>query len=355
MNHPFEKYLPIITRIFIIAFIVLSIYFISTTLIFYVLPFILSWIIATILEPIIHFLNKVLKLSRSTCTLITICFFVIFIGFIIALIGGMIIIQLTNLSLELSQYPKKLYLHSSDLVKKMQALYIQLPPDLAASISNAINSIFQNLTSFVGKFIASLLTFISAIPSFFTFLLVTILSTFFMARDKNKIKKFIKTQIPTYALSKSIVLKKDLLLALTGYIKAQIILMFITFIESAIGLSIIGIQYSLIIAFFASIIDALPILGTGCIYIPLIIWKIFTNSYDDAVGLILLYIIIILIRQLLEPKILGSQIGLYPLATLISMYIGLKIFGIFGLIIGPVSLIFFMALQKVNILPKWKE
>ncbi|MCT4606023.1 MAG: sporulation integral membrane protein YtvI [Marinisporobacter sp.] len=352
MNNSFEKYLPILARIFILCFILLGVYFISTTLIFYILPFILSWIIASILEPAINFLNEVLKLSRNISTFIIIFFFVLFIGLILSLIGGIIIVQLTTLSIELSQYPKKLYLHSSELVKKVEHLYIGLPPDLAQSIINAVNGLFQNLTSILGKFISSLLSFISAIPSFFTFLIVTILSTFFMARDKKKIKAFIIAQLPTNALSKSQMVKENLLFALMGYMKSQLILMCITFIESAIGLIAIGMDYSLLIAFFASIIDALPIVGTGCVYVPLIIGNLLMKSYKTAFSLTLLYIIIIFIRQLLEPKILGSQIGVYPLATLISMYIGLKLFGILGLILGPISLIFFITLEKVELFPK---
>jgi sporulation integral membrane protein YtvI len=257
--------------------------------------------------------------------------------------------------MELSQYPKRLYLQSSEIVKKMEHLYIGLPPDIAQSIINALNGSFQNLTSIVGKFISSLLSFVSAIPSFFTFLVVTILSTFFMARDKKKIKAFMIAQLPTNALLKSQIVKENLLFALMGYMKSQLILMLLTFVESSIGLMAIGMNYSLLIAFFASIIDALPILGTGCVYIPLIVWNVLMKSYKDAFSLTLLYIIIIFIRQLLEPKILGSQIGVYPLATLMSMYIGLKLFGILGLILGPISLIFFITLEKVELFPKWKN
>ncbi|MCT4620362.1 MAG: sporulation integral membrane protein YtvI [Marinisporobacter sp.] len=355
MNNSFEKCLPIITRIFILGFILLGVYFISTSLIFYVLPFILSWIIASILEPAINFFNEVLKLSRNLSTLIILFFFVLFISLILSLIGGIIIVQLTTLSMELSQYPKRLYLQSSEIVKKMEHLYIGLPPDIAQSIINALNGSFQNLTSIVGKFISSLLSFVSAIPSFFTFLVVTILSTFFMARDKKKIKAFMIAQLPTNALLKSQIVKENLLFALMGYMKSQLILMLLTFVESSIGLMAIGMNYSLLIAFFASIIDALPILGTGCVYIPLIVWNVLMKSYKDAFSLTLLYIIIIFIRQLLEPKILGSQIGVYPLATLMSMYIGLKLFGILGLILGPISLIFFITLEKVELFPKWKN
>ncbi|TCO72292.1 sporulation integral membrane protein YtvI [Marinisporobacter balticus] len=355
MNSPFEKYLPILSRIFIICFIVLGTYFMSTTFIFYILPFIISWILSSVLEPVILFFTKYLKLSRNTATFIAVLFSILFMGTLIALIGGMIIIQLTKLSMELPQYSRNLYFHSNHLTKKLEHLYIQLPPDIAQSIINGINGLFQNLTTIIGKCISSLLSFISAIPGFFIFLLVTIMATFFIARDKPKIKKFIIAQLPKNTISKSRIIKQNLLFALTGYIKAQFILMFITFVESTIGLTIIGIDYAVLIAFFASIIDALPILGTGFIYVPLILLKFLTHSYDQCLHLSILYGIIILVRQLLEPKILGNQIGLYPLVTLISMYVGLKLFGILGLLIGPISVVIFTTFQKIDLLPKWKN
>lgn len=355
MNNSLEKYLPIFTRLFIICFIIFGTYFMSTTLIFYILPFIISWIISSILEPLITFFTTRLNISRNTATFMGICFFILFVGTIIALIGGMVIVQLTKLSIELPKYSKNLYSHSNYFTKKLRSFYIQLPPHIAQSIINGVNGLFQNLTSIIAKSITYLLSFMSVIPGFFAFLFVTIISTFFMTRDKHKIKSFIIMQFPTNALSKSRVVKQNLLFALIGYIKAQFILMFITFIESAIGLSIIGIDYAILIAFFASIIDALPIFGTGCIYIPLIIWNFLTHSYRQSISLSILYGFIIFVRQLLEPKILGSQIGIYPLVTLISMYIGLKLFGVLGLIIGPICVVVFMTFQKIDILPKWKN
>ncbi|WP_168198326.1 sporulation integral membrane protein YtvI [Crassaminicella thermophila] len=355
MNHYLEKYIPLISRIILICTIVFSIYFISTTLIFYILPFVIAWIIASILEPAINFFTKHLKISRNISTFIVLLFFVSCIGSIIALISGIIIVQLTKLSVMLPKYSEKLYFHTNDLTQKMERLYIQLPYDLAQSIINMVNTLSESLTSIITKLISSLLSFISAIPGFFIFLFVTIIATFFIARDKSEIKKFIITQLPANTLSKSRIFKNDLLFALMGYIKAQLILMFITFIESTIGLTIIGIDYSVLIALIASIIDVFPILGTGCVYIPLILWEILSNDYKSAIGLGILYGIILFIRQLFEPKILGNQIGLYPLVTLISMYIGLKLFGLLGLMIGPICVIICITLQKIDILPRWKE
>jgi len=355
MNSDLKRYLPLLTRILIVILTVISIYFLSTTLLIYLLPFIFGWMIATIMQPIVSFFSVRCKLPRSISTFLAMTVFVVFTGLIIALIGGIIVLQLTKLSDMLPSYSNKFYQQSNDLVNHVQKLFIQLPPDIAQTIINGLNSLSDKLTTLLGFLVSSLLSFLTAIPGIFLFIIVTILSAYFMARDRRKILRFMIAQVPAKTLSKGKTLRHDLLLALIGYIKAQFILMTITFVESSIGLTLIGIDYSILFALAASIIDALPILGTGSVYIPLMLWKLSMGHYRTAMLLGGLYGIIVMVRQLLEPKILGSQIGIYPLVTLMAMYMGLKLFGFLGLIIGPVCVIIFMTLQKVNILPNWRK
>lgn len=355
MNAHFEKYMPLLSRILMLCITALGIYFVCTTVIQYILPFILGWIIASIIEPIINFFTARFKISRSIVTFMVIAGFVILIGSIIVLISSIIIMELTELSIRLPEYSKKIYAYIKDVSGQIESLYIKLPSDIALSIMNGLYTLLDNFTSFMGIFISSLLSLLSGIPNFLLFIIVTILSTFFMARDKRQIKNFFIAQVPHTSLPKSRLLKRDLLSALMGYVKAQVILMFITFVESSVGLILIGLDYAVLIALMASIIDALPILGTGFIYIPLIILNALSGHYHTAIHISILYGIIITVRQLLEPKILGKEIGLYPLVTLFSMYMGLKLLGIYGLIIGPISVIVFITLQKIDLLPKWKE
>ncbi|AOT69107.1 sporulation integral membrane protein YtvI [Geosporobacter ferrireducens] len=355
MYNDIRKYLPLFGRFAVIGLTILAIYFFATTLLFYILPFLLGWAIASMIEPLVDFLHTRLKLPRGLAALFSTGMFVLLVGSLIALIGGIIVVELTKLSIKLPEYSERLYFQSIEFVSRMQNLYFKLPPDIAQSIINGLNSLLNNLTLLIGKIISSLMSFLSGIPSFFVFLLVTMISTFFIVRDKKEITRFVVAQIPLRQRSTIKILKHDLLFALTGYIKAQLILMSFTFIESAVGLTLIGIDYSVLLALLASIIDALPILGSGSVYVPLIVWKALTGSYQTAIYLGILYGLIILIRQLLEPKVLGNQIGLYPLVTLLAMYIGLKAFGVIGLIIGPISAIVLITLQKVGILPRWKN
>ena len=355
MKSDLSRYIPLLTRIFMVIFLSIGIYFLFTTLFIYLLPFIIGWMIASTLQPIIHFLTVRWKIPRNISTLLSISLFVAFIGGVLALIGGIIIIQLTKLSNMLPQFSDKLYSHTTNFVKELQVFFIQLPPDLAQAIVNGLNTLGNKLTDLLGLFITSILSFLTAIPSILISIIVTILSAYFMAKDRRKILRFIAAQIPSKTLSKGIMLRNDLIMALFGYLRAQLILMTITFVESAIGLTLIGIDYSLVLALIASIIDAFPILGTGSVYIPLIIWKLLIDEFHTAMLLAGLYGIIIIVRQLLEPKVLGSQIGIYPLVTLMSLYLGIKIFGFWGLIIGPVIVIILMAFQKVDILPRWRK
>lgn len=355
MNNNINQYIPFLSKLLIIGLTIFGIYFFSTTFIFYILPFVIGWIIASIIEPWVNFLSHHTKLPRGLAAFFSTAIFLILTGSIIALLGAIVVVELTKLSIQLPEYSEKISTYSTELLGHMQALYINLPPDIAQSIINGLYGLLNSATALFGKIISSFMGFLSGIPGFLVFLLVTILSTFFIVRDKKEITRFIIAQIPNSQRSNIKVLKHDLLFALTGYIKAQLILMSLTFVESAIGLTIIGIDYSVLLALLASIIDALPILGSGSVYVPLILWKIFTGSYQTAIYLGILYGLIVFVRQLLEPKILGNQIGLYPLVTLMAMYIGLQIFGVIGLIIGPISLIVLLALQKVGILPQWKS
>jgi sporulation integral membrane protein YtvI len=144
-------------------------------------------------------------------------------------------------------------------------------------------------------------------------------------------------QLPESWISRVLKIKKDLFVAIFGYIKAALIIMAITFTELLIGLSIIGVEYPLMLAFLIAIIDALPVLGTGGILIPWSLYSFVTGDIRMGISLIALYLVVLVIRQIVEPKVVGQQIGVYPLLTLLAMYIGLKMIGFAGLILGPIT------------------
>lgn len=345
----------IISKLMIIIILVL-IYFIVAKSFVFMLPFIFGWLISLIIEPMVILLTKKLRLYRGISSFISVIAFLVIGGLLISSLGGLIISELTKLSNPLPDVTEKTNEFILYLDQNFQSLFINISPRLASSISDTLYSIINALTGYIGVLATSTINFVTAIPNFLIFILFTLLSAFFISKDKEKIYRFISVRIPKKLYnSKNIkVLKEDLLLAIFGYIRAQLILMIITFTISSIGLSLIGANYAIPIALIVSIVDAFPVLGSGSIYIPWILIRLINGDYNTAIFLLILYLSITIVRQTLEPKILSSQIGLYPLVTLISIYVGFKIFGFIGIILGPFMVITILALQKMEILPRWK-
>jgi len=223
-------------------------------------------------------------------------------------------------------------------------VYQWLPYEITSNIGNIISSVSNSLIKIANSIVSGAFSTVVLLPEVLVFTIVTILSTFFIASDREKIINFFKNQLPESWIKKIISIKEDMFNALFGYIRAQLILMSITFTELYIGLTIIGIRYTLLLAFLIAIIDALPVFGTGGILIPWAIYNFLTGDIKRGISLFVLYLIVLIIRQLIEPKILGHQIGVYPLLTLISMYVGLRLIGVFGLILGPIT---FLLLKNI--------
>ncbi|RKD27550.1 sporulation integral membrane protein YtvI [Caminicella sporogenes] len=312
------------------------------------------------IEPLVNFMNKKLKLYRGISSFISLILFIFTAGLFIAFIGGLIISEITNLSDSLPFIKEQLNNYAYIIINKSHSFFINIPPNIINYINKSLGTILNNFSSVVGIVASSTINFISIIPNILLFILVSLISAFFFSKDKDKIYNFLKRQLPSNLHKSKIVkvikvIKEDLLFAIFGYIKAQFILMIFTFVESVIGLTILGIDYSILIALIVSVIDVLPFFGSGAVYIPWAIFSLLSENFKEAIFLIALYLIITLVRQTLEPKILSTQIGLYPLVTLMAIYIGLKVFGFMGIFLGPFIVIIFIAFQKAGLIPKFKD
>lgn len=346
----------IISKLMIILIVVL-LYFIIAKSIVFMLPFIIGWLISIIIEPLVIFLHKKLRIYRGIASFVSIILFVVIAGALISTLGSFLFSELTKLTDKLPDIAVRTSEFFTYIDEKFQSFYINIPPNIAASVYDTLYNFLNSLTKYFGVLATSTINVVTAIPNFLLFLLFTLLSSFFISKDKEKIYGFFREHIPSkvYNNRKLIILKDDLLAALLGYIKAQLILMTITFTESAIGLTLIGVNYSILFAFIISLVDALPVLGSGSIYIPWIILKLIEADYNTSIFLLILYLTVTIIRQTLEPKILSTQIGLYPLVTLMSIYIGIRLFGFIGIILGPIIIITIFALKKMDIIPIKKE
>ncbi len=309
---------------------------------FYIAPFIVAFAISSSIEPLIRFLTNKAKISRRLASLISVLFVVSTFGTVITIIIVRLISEISSLKGQINnivpEYYEKIEITVATFINKANDLYLWLPTEVTDYIDNFLKTsdIPGYITQFLNIIFDGILAFAKSIPQIFLFTLVTILATYFLASDRKRIHNFMLDQLPNSWVNKMQSIRDDLFSALFGYIRAQLILMTITFTELNIGFAIMKVKHSLLISFFISIIDAFPILGTGGIVIPWAIYEFITKNYRMGVSLLIIYVIVLIVRQLTEPKILGQQIGVHPLLTLFAMYTGLQFLGVKGLILGPI-------------------
>lgn len=215
------------------------------------------------------------------------------------------------------------------------------PDDVVGVINDFFAKFGQNLSDWLGGLAAPITTgavnFAKNLPGALVFLVTTVLATFFFSKDWAKIRALIQRVLPKSGNRALRFMKNEMIHALISYFKAQFKLMGITFMELLAGFILLRQPYAIFLAALISVIDMLPVLGTGTVLIPWAVISLLMKDYRLAIGLAAIYLVCMLVRQLLEPKILGRQIGIHPLVTLICIYAGLRLYGFLGMILLPVA------------------
>lgn len=310
----------------------------------FLFPFTLALFFSIMTQPFSRFLEKKLKFSQKIATIVSIVLFlVIFLGFI-SLSALRLSGEIYKLSINLNKYSKEAQSLWNTAIDKVYSLLGYFPEGFDEQVKNSINGFIRMGTSKLGSFINSLINFITSIPTIILYICITILSTFFISLDKNKIMAFLEQQFPKSWIKKVYNIKREMFNVLGSYIRAQIILMTICFFELLISFNILSflkfnLQYPLIFSIVICIIDALPILGAGAVLLPWSLISFVTGDINLGLALLVIYFLVLSVRQMLEPKLISQNLGVHPLITLISMYSGFKFFGVIGFLIGPVVMI----------------
>ncbi len=263
--------------------------------------------------------------------------------------------QVTGLARDLPYYSNNVVDGFNNFEEKLAVIFKMVPlTDTISNIDTLIAQFLKGISSVITSMIPNVYGAVAAVPDVVIFIIITILSTFFMTKDHYYIKGFVKAQLSDTIIDKVVVMQEGLIQAVGGYIKTQFILMSITFTICLVGLFILGQPYTLLLALVIAIIDALPVFGSGTILIPCGFYNIIVGNYSLGLGLIIIYGVIFVMRQTMEPRILANQIGVYALVTIMAVYIGYKVIGVFGLIIGPAIVVIIQMLQNVGAIPKFK-
>lgn len=343
-------------RILYIISIILFAYLFFKYLVGLTAPFIIAWGLATLLNPVVTWLKKRLKVSRVLGTILSM---VVVLSSLFALIN-MIVKQLWHQLVTFTQNFPYYKQQITAMVPIIEARLNDIKKILALpSTFTTLDSIVDQGLNSVSKFFQTIIPWaydiVSQVPNVIIFIVVTIISTFFMTKDYYYIKSFVKAQIPEKIAENAGILQNGLLRALGGYIRTQLIMMTLTFTICLTGLFIMKQPYLLLIGLSIAIFDALPVFGSGAILIPWSIYNVIIANYGNAAVLICIYGAIFLSRQMIEPRILSGQIGVYALVTIMSMYIGYRTMGVLGLIVGPVTMVIIKTLQNTGVIPSFKN
>lgn len=344
-----------------IVFVILAI-FLFTRLWKYIVPFIIAYFFASLIEPVVKFIENKIKISRKIGSIFSILFVLGFIGSIIGFLISRLIKEIRDVYLSLEINMSTITDFFNSVIDKVNDIFIQLPDQITELLNKGLQEFTNNLQSNLGKVVEWLQASIQVamnLPQILIFIIVTLLATYFMSSDKNTIIKFLDVQIPTSWLNRTKSITKNVFAALFGWLRAQLILTSITFSELLIGFLIIGIDNALLLALIIALVDVLPVLGAGTVLIPWSIINLILGNAKLGLSTALLYVIILFVRQLIEPKVLGKQIGVHPLFTLAGMYIGLKIWKIPGMFIGPLAIVslkyIFEGILKADTFKQWFE
>lgn len=340
----------------------LSVFFVLYTIIFviffgtigYTLPFVLALILASFLKIPTRYLMRKLKIKNTIASLFTTT---IFFTIIIVLLS-LIIATITSESIQLGKNIQSYFaLNKDDIVSffsNLQNYYKNLDPTIISNIESNITS-YITKTINIGmaastKIFSQTLDFVSTIPYVLMVLLFTLLTTYFFTKDLSSTNRKKLNLITPKSEDRIRYIFDESKKMLKNYLLSYLLIITITFLETLVVFLIFKIKYALTLSILCGLFDLLPIFGIGTIYLPLIIIFSVSNNYIVSLGLFISYVLITIIRQIIEPKIVSSSLGIHPVAVLASIFIGLKANGILGMLFCMFLLVFYNILRKVKVL-----
>ncbi len=300
-------------------------------------PFLLGLVIAYLIESPVAFLEKRFRCPRELAVFAVLFFAVLITGFLLTLLFAHLYQEIKEL---LIVFPSKV----AFLGEKLERLITDLENrfQLGFGVSNKISP--ERLFALVRGLLQEALILLKGFPSFLLNLFLSGLVAFFISRDKERISAFFLSLFPFEWQKPLLKIHNEVILAGLEFLKIQTILAVITGLFSTLFLGVFGFAHPWLIGIILGLLDFFPLIGPSALYFPWIGWQIASGQIGTALFLLLIFLITLGFRQLAEVKLIGGKLGLHPLAALFTVYLGIKLFGIYGFLCGP---IFFVMLRSL--------
>ncbi len=355
---PENKHARLLLRLIYLALGLLGLWLFLAFLLPWLLPFLIALALAWAIEPAVRLLERKLHLRRwlasAACTMALILVLCGLLGLILWRAGDEVALLLGRLPTLLSGLPT-LGGHLEDWAYRFT---VALPVQFQDFFQEALSGLISQGISLPNRFYDALAGLVTrcaaALPDGMLFLFTTALATYFSSAGRARLLAFLRRQAPQSwqgRLEESRVILKG---AFGGWLRAQGILMLVTFGELAVGFLLLRVDLFLLLAALVALVDALPVFGTGTVLLPWALVTFLSGDWKLALGLLALYGLVSLVRSLLEPKLVGDKVGLPPLAALFAMYLGFKALGVPGMILAPLAAIFVKRLHDSGVIKLWR-
>ena len=306
-------------------------------------PFALAVVISWIVKRPIEWLMRKLHMPRRWAAILVLLIFYSTAGILVSLAAIKILSEIVTLVGSIPDiYENLISPAMNTLMEKIEQSFLGMDSSLAAALEQMLEQFVASIGDILSSLSMSVMGMVSGItsslPGLFIKIVLLIISTFFITIDYDKLTGFFYRQFRGESKKTFLEIKEYIFGTLFVCIRSYGIIMSITFVELSFGLSVLRIENAVLIAFLISIFDILPVLGTGGIMIPWVVLTALKGDYSLALGLLLVYVVITVMRNIIEPKIVGKQIGLHPILTLSSMFLGVQLFGVIGLFGFPIGL-----------------
>lgn len=350
MNYIIKK----VDKLFLFFVIYTVIFLVFFKTLGYTLPFVLAVIFALILGKPTKFLIKKFKMNSAISSITTTLIFFAVISFIVS--GA--VYSLTHEVVGFAKNAQVYILQNTNnihsIFDEVNIYYNNLDPSIVNAIEKNISSGISKLSNATVSITSSVLSFVvsifSSIPYIMMLVVFTVLSTYYFTKDMTLAKEKMLNLIPSGENNKVLYSIREARKMILNYIISYLIIILVTLLVTLVGFTILGVKYTITLSILSAILDIMPVLGISAVYLPVASIYFFSGDYFVAIGILILFIIAFITRQIVEPKIVSSSLGIHPVAMLAALFIGLKANGFMGMIFCVFLVVSYNILNKVGIL-----
>ncbi len=344
MTMSMKKYVKAVLNLVISAIILIAIIWLVPQALVFFMPFLIGWIIACIAGPLVKFFEEKVKIKRKAGSALVIVVVLALVILTLYLIGGKLVKEIVGFAQDLPNMWESMEGDFDEIAENLNVIISKLPRDIQTTLNNLGEQTSEFFVSMIGKISTPTITAVGnaakQLPNILIGIIMCLLSAYFFVAERGRWYQSVLNIIPKSTRFQLKLIKESMTKAVGGYFKAQLKIEIWIYILLVAGLLILKVEYVLLIALGIAFLDFLPFFGTGTVMIPWAIIKFLSADYRMTIGLLIIWGVGQLVRQVIQPKIVGDSMGVQPLPTLFLLFVGYKVAGVIGMIVAvPIGII----------------